>query len=137
VLAGQSAIGIATFPLGFNGAFANGEKAIRTFFGNYCVRCHGEERQKGDMRLNQLDYGITDHTSVPAWQDVLDVLNTGDMPPEKEKQPGAEELTTAIGAITDNVTTPLVNVWLTLLQQVGVPIEQFSHSTGTLGELLT
>ena len=32
--------------------------------------------------------------------------------------------------------TPLANVWLTLLQQAGVPLEQFSHSTGTLGEII-
>jgi len=32
--------------------------------------------------------------------------------------------------------TPLANVWLTLLQQVGVPVEQFSHSTGAVPELL-
>jgi len=32
--------------------------------------------------------------------------------------------------------TPLANVWLTLLQQAGVPIERFSHSTGALSELL-
>lgn len=28
------------------------------------------------------------------------------------------------------------NVWLTLLQQAGVPIERFSHSTGSLPQLL-
>ena len=32
--------------------------------------------------------------------------------------------------------TPLANVWLTLLQQVGVPLEQFSHSTRALSELI-
>ena len=32
--------------------------------------------------------------------------------------------------------TPLANVWLTLLQQTGVPIDRFSHSTGALGEIL-
>lgn len=31
--------------------------------------------------------------------------------------------------------TPLANYWLTLAQESGVPLEQFSHSTGTLGEL--
>lgn len=31
--------------------------------------------------------------------------------------------------------TPLANYWLTLAQQSGVPLNQFSHSTGTLGEL--
>ena len=33
--------------------------------------------------------------------------------------------------------TPLANYWLTLMQQVGVPLEQFSHSTGTVTELLS
>lgn len=32
--------------------------------------------------------------------------------------------------------TPLANYWLTLMQSVGVPIDRFSHSTGTLGEML-
>jgi hypothetical protein len=32
--------------------------------------------------------------------------------------------------------TPLANYWLTLMQQVGVPVEQFSHSTGTISEVL-
>ena len=32
--------------------------------------------------------------------------------------------------------TPLANYWLTLAQQSGVRLEQFSHSTGTLSELV-
>jgi hypothetical protein len=32
--------------------------------------------------------------------------------------------------------TPLANYWLTLMQQADVPIEQFSHSTGIVPELL-
>ena len=32
--------------------------------------------------------------------------------------------------------TPLANYWLTLTQQAGVDLERFSHSTGTLDELL-
>ena len=31
--------------------------------------------------------------------------------------------------------TPLANYWLTLMQSVGIPLEQFSHSTGTLNEI--
>ncbi|MHC4879491.1 MAG: DUF1552 domain-containing protein, partial [Planctomycetota bacterium] len=33
--------------------------------------------------------------------------------------------------------TPLANYWLTLMQQAGVPIESFSHSTGIVPELLS
>jgi hypothetical protein len=32
--------------------------------------------------------------------------------------------------------TPLANVWLTLLQQAGIKIDSFSHSTGGLNEIL-
>lgn len=32
--------------------------------------------------------------------------------------------------------TPLANLWLTLLQQADIPLDKFSHSTGTLPELL-
>ena len=81
------------------------EEPIRNLLQNYCVKCHGPEKQKGDVRLDQLDYAITDHASLPAWQDVLDMLNTGKMPPEVEEQPSAEELAEAIGSITDNITS--------------------------------
>lgn len=33
--------------------------------------------------------------------------------------------------------TPLANVWLTLLQQAGIKIDRFSHSTGSLNEILS
>ena len=33
--------------------------------------------------------------------------------------------------------TPLANYWLTLVQQAGVPLDRFSHSTGSLSELLS
>ena len=32
--------------------------------------------------------------------------------------------------------TPLANVWLTLLQQTGVPVEKFSHSSSTVPQIL-
>ena len=33
--------------------------------------------------------------------------------------------------------TPLANIWLTLMQEIGIPIEKFSHSTGTEKALLS
>ncbi len=33
--------------------------------------------------------------------------------------------------------TPLANYWLTLVQQAGIPLDQFSHSTGSLSELVS
>ena len=86
-------------------ASATDEESIASFLQQHCVKCHGEEKQKGDLRLDQLDVQISEHASVSAWQDVLDMLNTGEMPPEDEAQPPKEELTFFIGAITDNITS--------------------------------
>ena len=33
--------------------------------------------------------------------------------------------------------TPLANYWLTLVQQTGVSLDRFSHSTGSISELLS
>jgi hypothetical protein len=49
---------------------------------------------------------------------------------------GGEKLRTGEHIILPEEDTPLANYWLTLMQQVGVPVEQFSHSTGTVGEML-
>ena len=85
------------------------------------------------MTLDQLDPRIANRASLSEWQDVLDVLNTGAMPPEDGGCIKNLRLGESIKLPQD---TPLANVWLTLLQQAGIPIDRFSHSTGTLGELL-
>ncbi|MDF1860798.1 MAG: DUF1588 domain-containing protein [Verrucomicrobiales bacterium] len=79
--------------------------ALSSFLETHCVKCHGEDKQKGDIRLDQLDFQIKEHSAVTEWQDILDVLNTNEMPPEDETQPPTEELTFFIGAITDNITS--------------------------------
>ena len=49
---------------------------------------------------------------------------------------GAKEIKHGRHIVLPQEDTPLANYWLTLLQQAGVPIENFSHSTGILPELL-
>ena len=74
------------------------------FFQNHCVKCHGQQKQNSGVRLDRLPPEISDHASLTKWQDVLDVLNTGEMPPEDQKQPSKVELTSVIGLITDNIS---------------------------------
>ena len=49
---------------------------------------------------------------------------------------GAKEIKHGRHIVLPQEDTPLANYWLTLLQQAGVQIENFSHSTGILPELL-
>jgi mono/diheme cytochrome c family protein len=64
---------------------------ITPFLNAYCVRCHGERRQKGGARF---DYALKT-PAVPSfrtlWRKAASHLQARDMPPPEEKQPGDEE----------------------------------------------
>ncbi len=49
-----------------------------------CVRCHGPDKQKGDVRIDTLNPDLFHGSDVDWWLDVLGVLTNGEMPPEDE-----------------------------------------------------
>ena len=63
------------------------ETDARPFFAEHCVRCHGADRQKGGVALHELTGGPRDGRMLEQWERVLDVLKSGEMPPEEEPQP--------------------------------------------------
>jgi hypothetical protein len=75
-------------------------KTVNLFLRENCVKCHGPQKQKGKMRLDTLSLEIASNTIAQRWQDVLDTLNAGDMPPEDEKQPTKKELTGFLAELT-------------------------------------
>ena len=78
---------------------------LEPFIKAYCIRCHGPEKQNGDVRFDQVNWEITNTDIAQRWQDVLDVLNGGDMPPEDEKQPESAELAKALETLTGTLQT--------------------------------
>ncbi|MGB0328247.1 MAG: DUF1592 domain-containing protein [Akkermansiaceae bacterium] len=61
------------------------QKDIKPILERYCFKCHGEKKQKGDLRLDELSTDIIkDRVAAEIWHDVRDALNLGEMPPEKE-----------------------------------------------------
>jgi hypothetical protein len=81
------------------------EKDIRPLLDTYCFGCHGGEKVKGDVNLE--DYktlGIVQR-NPRLWGTVVDQLESGDMPPEKaEKHPAAEERARLAKWLQDNAT---------------------------------
>ncbi len=78
-------------------------EAIAPFLQEHCISCHGPEKQKAKLRFDRLDFAISDNGEALHYQDILDVLNSGEMPPEDEPQPSKAELESIIGALTEDL----------------------------------
>ena len=78
---------------------------IRPFLQKYCFGCHGPEKQKGDYRFDTLKTDLSDIETLETWQNILDQLNLGEMPPKKESQPREEEWVLVVEKLTDRLST--------------------------------
>jgi len=59
----------------------------RAFFKENCLSCHNAEKQKGKVRLDDIAFSVDSVEKADLWQKVLNSINSGEMPPEDEKQP--------------------------------------------------
>ena len=57
---------------------------VAPLFQKHCHGCHGPEKAKGKLRIDQLNPDLLKGNDGDHWRDVLDRLNFGDMPPAKE-----------------------------------------------------
>jgi len=67
------------------------EKDLQPFLTKHCLRCHNEQLQEGEFRIDVLsrNVGVKD---TPQWAEVLQRINSGEMPPEdQEVRPTAEQ----------------------------------------------
>ena len=66
--------------------YTSGYKAkLKPFLEKNCFRCHGEKVQKAKLRLDTAKFKPTDPDSYDFWQNVLDRVASGEMPPLKVK----------------------------------------------------
>ena len=79
------------------------EAEFKPFLTKNCVRCHGPKTQQGDLRLDTLSPMIPNDHAAEQWQNVLDAIVGGDMPPEGEPRPGPESITNAVTVLTDGL----------------------------------
>ncbi|MEC8864682.1 MAG: DUF1587 domain-containing protein [Planctomycetota bacterium] len=78
-------------------------KSIDVFMKKHCYRCHGTETQEADLALHDMERVIKNSADALNWQDILDKLNAGEMPPEDEPQPSREELARVVGDLTQSL----------------------------------
>lgn len=70
---------------------------LSNFFQQNCIQCHGEEKQKGDVRFDlPVRNLLADHEFLET---LVSVLEDGEMPPKKAPQPKADEVVAAVEAL--------------------------------------
>ena len=65
---------------------ANSIDQIRPFLNKHCIECHGKEKQENDLRFDTLGADLSDRTTLETWQNILDQVNLGEMPPQEPAQ---------------------------------------------------
>lgn len=84
--------------------FAGAESTPR-FLKKHCYRCHGSEKQKADRRFDTLPTRVEKLDDLERYQEIVDQLNLGEMPPEDEVQPTTEERAEMISGLTRLIAT--------------------------------
>jgi len=73
-------------------AAADFDRDIKPLLAQHCVRCHGPEKSESDFRIDTLERDFATPRSATHWTEMMDRINTGEMPPKDEPRPPADQL---------------------------------------------
>jgi mono/diheme cytochrome c family protein len=98
------AVLLCLFGLAASVAAAEYRSSVRPVIAKYCFGCHGEDKQKADLRMDRLSPDLRKGNDAETWHDVLDQLNLGEMPPPKAKQPTPAERAVIVDWVTKELS---------------------------------
>ena len=81
--------------------FAN--ESLEAFLETHCVRCHGPEKEKGDLRVDELSRNFLLGEDSHLWAEVVEKVNSGEMPPEDEPQPDQGEIAAFVAELDTRI----------------------------------
>ncbi|MCA9157134.1 MAG: DUF1592 domain-containing protein [Planctomycetales bacterium] len=59
----------------------------RSFIESNCIECHNADTREGQLQLDDVSFLIDSVESAERWQNILNQINSGEMPPEDAVQP--------------------------------------------------
>ena len=65
---------------------------LEPFLEKHCVRCHGPAKTKGDLRFDKLSRNFKAAADSHHWAEVIERVNSGEMPPSGEPKPTQQEI---------------------------------------------
>jgi len=67
------------------------DEQVGNFLEQHCYDCHEDGATKGGLRLDNLAADFTEVGSIDIWQEVLEKLETEEMPPKKKEKPATKD----------------------------------------------
>ncbi len=61
--------------------------AVQPFLDEHCMDCHDEDTARAGFRLDTLGTNFTEGNNAGQWKEVMDQINSGQMPPKKKTRP--------------------------------------------------
>jgi cytochrome c len=72
-----------------------------SFLRKHCLSCHSGAKPRGDLSLDKFPDGASLLKDRKTWARVLDVLKSGEMPPESKPKPVPQELEAFSNLVND------------------------------------
>jgi hypothetical protein len=80
------------------------QRIVEPFFKQHCVKCHGPKEAEGEFRVDtQVSADFVDVVIKGRWGEVINVLNSHEMPPEDEPQPSQKAVAEVVDWITQQM----------------------------------
>lgn len=61
------------------------QTTVQPILAGHCYQCHGEKRQKGELRLDTLPATFADPEALATWERIRLAIDDGEMPPDDEE----------------------------------------------------
>lgn len=106
------------------------------FIAEHCIECHGPDKQKADRRFDDLPTTITSPDDLERWQEIVDLLNLEEMPPEDEPQPTPAQRAAIITSLTAFISEEAAKIADTGGHSVLRRINNWEYQH-TIGDLLS
>ena len=87
---------------------ANFAASIQPLLKDHCYKCHGAEKQKGDLNLEEYKSATAVADDPVIWNKVIDVIRSGEMPPSKEPKLAEAAKEKLAGGIEETLTAALL-----------------------------
>src|SRR5262245_50094230 len=78
---------------------ADFNRDVVPFLAKHCYSCHGNGKRKADLALDEFRDELAIQENREIWENVLEMVRTGEMPPKPRPRPADDETEAALGAL--------------------------------------